>query len=182
MSICLRVGGAFQPSGFDGLRRLQGGSKFTAIMRTNSADFTRRRSVVPSDSPALWITPVYPGIPRATPASSTLVCVCWTASLNVMENVTSTPKEQSRLQVLNSLAAEHATLNQAAEVMGVTSRRARRILADYRAIGAAAFAHGCRGRSHFLQQFPLAHPEYRRDSPRLLTARAGDDPARDAQE
>ena len=36
-----------------------------------------------------------------------------------MENVTLTPKEQSRLQVLNSLAAEHMTLDQAAELMGV---------------------------------------------------------------
>ena len=60
-----------------------------------------------------------------------------------MENVTLTPKEQSRLQVLNSLAAEHMTLDQAAELMGVTSRR---ILAAYRERGAAALAHGHRGR------------------------------------
>ena len=31
-----------------------------------------------------------------------------------MENVTLTPKEQARLQVLNSLLAEHMTLDQAA--------------------------------------------------------------------
>ena len=49
-----------------------------------------------------------------------------------MENVTLTPKEQSRLQVLNSLAAEQMTLDQAAELMGVTSRHTRRILAAYR--------------------------------------------------
>ncbi len=48
---------------------------------------------------------------------------------HIMENVTLTPKEQSRLQVLNSLAAEHMTLDQAAELMGVTSRHTRRILA-----------------------------------------------------
>ena len=41
---------------------------------------------------------------------------------HIMENVTLTPKEQSRLQVLNSLAAEHMTLDQAAELMGVTQR------------------------------------------------------------
>ena len=41
---------------------------------------------------------------------------------HIMENVTLTPKEQSRLQVLNSLAAEHMTLDQATELMGVTSR------------------------------------------------------------
>ena len=51
---------------------------------------------------------------------------------HIMENVTLTPKEQSRLQVLNSLAAEHMTLDQAAELMGVTSRHTRRILAAYR--------------------------------------------------
>ena len=57
-----------------------------------------------------------------------------------------TPKEQSRLQVLNSLAAEHMTLDQAAELMGVTSRHARRITTAYREEGAAALAHGHRGR------------------------------------
>ena len=57
-----------------------------------------------------------------------------------------TPKEQGRLQVLNSLAAEHVTLEQAAELMGVSSRHARRILAAYRERGAAALAHGHRGR------------------------------------
>ena len=57
-----------------------------------------------------------------------------------------TPKEQSRLQVLNSLAEEHMTLDQAAELMGVTSRHTRRILAAYHERGAAALAHGHRGR------------------------------------
>ena len=65
---------------------------------------------------------------------------------HIMENVTLTPKEQSRLQVLNSLAAEHMTLDQAAELMGVTPRHTRRILAAYRERGAAALAHGHRGR------------------------------------
>ena len=57
-----------------------------------------------------------------------------------------TPKEQSRLQVLNSLAAEQMTLDQAAELMGVTTRHVRRILTAYRESGAAALAHGHRGR------------------------------------
>ena len=57
-----------------------------------------------------------------------------------------TPKEQSRLQVLNSLAVEQMTLDQAAELMGVTSRHTRRILTAYREHGAAALAHGHRGR------------------------------------
>ena len=48
-----------------------------------------------------------------------------------MENVTLTQKEQARLQVLNSLLAEHMTLDQAATLMGVSARHTRRILAAY---------------------------------------------------
>ena len=57
-----------------------------------------------------------------------------------------TQKEQARLQVLNGLLAEHMTLDQAATLMGVTTRHTRRILATYREEGAAAVAHGHRGR------------------------------------
>ena len=56
------------------------------------------------------------------------------------------PKEQTRLQVLNSLLAEHMTLDQAATLMGVSPRHTRRILADYRKHGAASLSHGHRGR------------------------------------
>ena len=56
------------------------------------------------------------------------------------------PKEQTRLQVLNSLLAEHMTLDQAATLIGVSPRHTRRILADYRERGAASLAHGHRGR------------------------------------
>ena len=57
-----------------------------------------------------------------------------------------TPKEQTRVQVLNSLLAERITLDQAAMLMGVSARHTRRILAAYRERGAAAVAHGRRGR------------------------------------
>ena len=57
-----------------------------------------------------------------------------------------TQKEQARLQVLNSLLAEHMTLDHAATLMGVTTRHTRRILEAYRELGAAAVAHGHRGR------------------------------------
>ena len=57
-----------------------------------------------------------------------------------------TQREQARLQVLNSLLAEHMTLDQAATLMGVTTCHTRRILAAYRDEGAAAVAHGHRGR------------------------------------
>ena len=65
-----------------------------------------------------------------------------------------TPKEQTRLQVLNSLLAEHMTLDQAATLMGVSTRHTRRMLAAYREKGAAAIAHGHRGR-----KAPNATPE-----------------------
>ena len=39
------------------------------------------------------------------------------------------PKEQAKLQVLNSLRDEHMTLDQAAALMGITTRQTRRILA-----------------------------------------------------
>ena len=64
------------------------------------------------------------------------------------------PKEQTRLQVLNSLMAEHMTLDQAATLMGVGARHTRRLLATYREKGAASVAHGHRGR-----RAPNATPE-----------------------
>ena len=57
-----------------------------------------------------------------------------------------TPKEQTRLQVLNRLLAEQIALDQAAELMGVSPRHTRRTLAAYRENGPAAVAHGHRGR------------------------------------
>ena len=57
-----------------------------------------------------------------------------------------TQKEQTRLQVLNSFLTEHITLDQAAELMGVSPRHTRRVLAAYQESGAAALAHGHRGR------------------------------------
>ena len=71
-----------------------------------------------------------------------------------MENVTLTQKEQARLQVLNSLLAGHMALDQAATLMGVSARHTRRILEAYSKEGAAALAHGHRGR-----RAPNATPE-----------------------
>ena len=64
-----------------------------------------------------------------------------------MENVTLTQQEQARLQILNNLLAGYMTTGQAATLMGVSTRHTRRILAAYREKGAAALAHGNRGRS-----------------------------------
>ena len=54
------------------------------------------------------------------------------------EHVILTQKEQARIQVLNSLMADHMTTEQAATLMGVSARHTRRVLAAYRRDGAAA--------------------------------------------
>ena len=59
-----------------------------------------------------------------------------------METLTLTQREQARLQVLNSLLAGHMTMDQAATLMGVSTRHTRRILTAYREEGAAALSHG----------------------------------------
>ena len=64
------------------------------------------------------------------------------------------PREQTRLQVLNSLMAEHMTLDQAATLMGVSTRHTRRLLVTYREEGAAEVPRGHRGR-----RAPNATPE-----------------------
>ena len=64
----------------------------------------------------------------------------------MMEHVILTQQEQARLQVLNNLLAGYMTTEQAATLMGVSTRHTRRILAAYRQEGAAALAHGNRGR------------------------------------
>ncbi len=55
-------------------------------------------------------------------------------------------QEQTRLQILNSLLADHMTIAQAATLMGVSARHTWRLRAAYRKDGAAALAHGHRGR------------------------------------
>ena len=64
----------------------------------------------------------------------------------MMEHVRLTQQEQARLQVLNNLLAGYMTTEQAAILMGLSARHTRRILAAYREKGAAALAHGHRGR------------------------------------
>lgn len=63
-----------------------------------------------------------------------------------METVTLNNKEQKRLLVFNELIAGRMTGQEAAELLGITLRHTRRLLADYRHRGAAALAHGNRGR------------------------------------
>lgn len=63
-----------------------------------------------------------------------------------METVTLNNKEQKRLLVFNEVIAGHMTGENAAEVLGLSLRHTRRLLADYRRRGAVALAHGNRGR------------------------------------
>ena len=55
-------------------------------------------------------------------------------------------QEQTRIQVLNSVLEYHLPIAQAAEIMGVSERHTKRLLAAYRKDGAVALAHGNRGR------------------------------------
>ncbi len=55
-------------------------------------------------------------------------------------------QEQARIQVLNSVLECQLPIAQAAEIMGVSERHTKRLLAAYRKGGPAALAHGNRGR------------------------------------
>ena len=63
-----------------------------------------------------------------------------------MKEVTLHQHQQARLHVLNSVLAEEITIGQAAELMDLSERHARRLLAAYRELGAGALAHGNRDR------------------------------------
>jgi transposase len=62
------------------------------------------------------------------------------------DTITLTTKEQRRLIVLNHLAAGALTNAGAAEMLGMSVRQLQRLHAEYRKTGAAAVAHGNRGR------------------------------------
>ena len=55
-------------------------------------------------------------------------------------------QELAKLHVLNSVLEYQVPIGQAAEILGVSERHARRLLKAYRREGAAALAHGNRGR------------------------------------
>src|SRR5512133_359393 len=62
------------------------------------------------------------------------------------ETVTLNQEEQRRLLVLNEVNRGRLTAERAGELLGLSERQVRRILAAYREEGAAALAHGNRGR------------------------------------
>ena len=63
-----------------------------------------------------------------------------------MKDVTLNQREQARFSVLNSVLEYQVPIAQAAELLRVSQRHARRLLAGYRQQGAAALALGNRGR------------------------------------
>jgi transposase len=63
-----------------------------------------------------------------------------------MEKLTLNLREQNRLKVLNQVETKVLTVNRAAALVNLSERQVWRILADYRKKGAAAIAHGNRGR------------------------------------
>ena len=64
-----------------------------------------------------------------------------------METVTLNLKEQKRLLVLNRINQGKLTGDEAADLLGLSVRHVRRMLAGYREGGAGALAHGNRGRA-----------------------------------
>ena len=63
-----------------------------------------------------------------------------------MKDVTLKQRELARLQALNDILEYQVPIGQAAEILGVSERHARRLLNAYRRDGAVALAHGNRGR------------------------------------
>jgi len=64
-----------------------------------------------------------------------------------MKGLTLTTREQNRLRTLNGVLERHWPMREAAQIMGVSERQGWRILSAYRKEGAAALAHGNRGRT-----------------------------------
>jgi transposase len=62
------------------------------------------------------------------------------------EKVTLSPKEQDRLILLNQVGKDRLTVDKAAVLLTLSERHVWRLLAAYRKEGAAALAHGNRGR------------------------------------
>ena len=63
-----------------------------------------------------------------------------------MRDLTLNQQEQTRIQVLNSVLEYGLPIAQASEIMGLSQRHTKRLLAAYRRDGPAALAHGNRGR------------------------------------
>ena len=72
-----------------------------------------------------------------------------------------TNKEQARVQVLNEVLKGKVNVSQASGLMGVSERHGWRLLAAYRKEGAAAVAHGNRGRKPATTTHPATQQKVR---------------------
>lgn len=72
-----------------------------------------------------------------------------------METLVMSGKERRRLEVFRRVKAKEFKLSQAAELLGLSGRQAKRILARYRADGDAGLVHRLRGRSSNRRVQPL---------------------------
>jgi transposase len=72
-------------------------------------------------------------------------CNCSVKMSPMNKEVTLNAKEQKRLKVLNEVEAHRLTGLEASELLGISLRQVRRLLAAYRKEGAAGLAHGNRG-------------------------------------
>jgi len=72
-----------------------------------------------------------------------------------METLAMSGKERRRLEVFRRVQAKEFKLSQAAELLGISGRQAKRILARYRADGDAGLMHRLRGRSSNRRVQPL---------------------------
>ena len=63
-----------------------------------------------------------------------------------MKGLTLSQKEQARLETLNRILEGQLQVSEASVILGVSERHTWRMLAAYRRQGAAALAHGNRGR------------------------------------
>jgi transposase len=99
-----------------------------------------------------------------------------------MEKVTLNQKEQNRLQVLNKVNLKQISIGQAALLMQVSLRHAKRLLAGYRKEGASALAHGNRGKLPYnaidvmirQQVIDLAKTKYRGFNQQHLSEKLGE--------
>ena len=78
-----------------------------------------------------------------------------------MKGLTLTNKEQARVQVLNEVLEGKVNVSQASGLMGVSERHGWRLLAAYRKEGAAAVAHGNRGRKPATTTHPATQQKVR---------------------
>jgi transposase len=69
-------------------------------------------------------------------------------NVTMKDRVTLNKKKQNRLIALNRVERGMMTAREAAEILGLSLRQIKRILAAYRREGAVALAHGNRGRKN----------------------------------